>query len=247
MLKLANQKLGLEHAVMRTGEHTNRELTATGFAKQERTRDLETAAQRASQIEQLLKSGAKLLLSTEQDSNAAAFGQSSIEEILEHYSESAAAEGEAGGAAGGAGKRKTKSTFSQATMLRLRAQGSGGAVRARVRAVRTRPTPGRSPIPNPGPRAIPTLLGDHRVRGGGRRRHGRPQLLGQDASGGRRRGHGGRGRRGGARLRCRPYQGTQASGLRRAAEPAGAPAARRQGGPERGGRGASSAQAALQG
>ena len=34
MLKLANQKLGLEHAVMRTGEHTNRELTATGFAKQ---------------------------------------------------------------------------------------------------------------------------------------------------------------------------------------------------------------------
>ena len=105
---------------MRTGEHTNRELTATGFAKQDRTHDLETVAltrtltltltltrtlslsltltltltrtvnqvaQRASQIEQLLKSGAKLLMSTEQDSNAAAFGQSSIEEILEHYSE----------------------------------------------------------------------------------------------------------------------------------------------------------------
>ena len=87
MLKLANQKLGLEHAVMRTGEHTNRELTATGFAKQDRTHDVESVAQRASQIEQLLKSGAKLLLSSEQDSNAAAFGQSSIEEILEHYSE----------------------------------------------------------------------------------------------------------------------------------------------------------------
>ena len=42
MLKLANQKLGLEHAVMRTGEHTNRELTATGFAKQDRTHDVET-------------------------------------------------------------------------------------------------------------------------------------------------------------------------------------------------------------
>jgi chromodomain-helicase-DNA-binding protein 7 len=42
MLKLANQKLGLEHAVMRTGEHTNRELTATGFAKQDRTHDVGT-------------------------------------------------------------------------------------------------------------------------------------------------------------------------------------------------------------
>ena len=47
---------------MRTGEHTNRELTATGFAKQDRTHDLETVAQRASQIEQLLKSGAKAAL-----------------------------------------------------------------------------------------------------------------------------------------------------------------------------------------
>eukprot|EP00964_Phaeocystis_antarctica_P016536 scaffold9131_cov47-Phaeocystis_antarctica.AAC.2 len=81
---------------MRTGEHTNRELTATGFAKQvltlalalaralaqtltlsrtltpnpnpkqDRTHDVETVAQRASQIEQLLKSGAKQLLSSEQ-------------------------------------------------------------------------------------------------------------------------------------------------------------------------------------
>ena len=130
MLKLANQKLGLEHAVMRTGEHTNRELTATGFAKQDRTHDVESVAQRASQIEQLLKSGAKLLLSSEQDSNAAAFGQSSIEEILEHYSETTAvegadgaegAEGGEGGAGGGGGvgasghvKKRAKSTFSQA-------------------------------------------------------------------------------------------------------------------------------------
>ena len=133
MLKLANQKLGLEHAVMRTGEHTNRELTATGFAKQDRTHDVESVAQRASQIEQLLKSGAKLLLSSEQDSNAAAFGQSSIEEILEHYSETTAVEGAAdggeggeGGAGGGGGgggvgasghvKKRAKSTFSQAAL-----------------------------------------------------------------------------------------------------------------------------------
>ena len=62
--------------------------------------------------------GAQLLLSSEQDEEASRFGQSSIEDILEHYSEeTGAAEG---GAEGGGGKGKAgdapraKSAFSQA-------------------------------------------------------------------------------------------------------------------------------------
>eukprot|EP00965_Chrysotila_dentata_P076593 2528754-Pleurochrysis_carterae.AAC.1 len=54
MLKLANHKLGLEHAIMRTGEHGEKALTATGFAKVERLTE-QAISQRTSQIEQLLR------------------------------------------------------------------------------------------------------------------------------------------------------------------------------------------------
>ena len=52
MLVLANQKLGLEHAVMRTGEHGEKALTATGFAKAERPSE-STAQERAEQVESI--------------------------------------------------------------------------------------------------------------------------------------------------------------------------------------------------
>lgn len=70
MLKLANHKLGLEHAIMRTGEHGEKALTSTGFAKTERPSDA-VASQRASQIEHLLKSGAQLLMSPTQEGSKA--------------------------------------------------------------------------------------------------------------------------------------------------------------------------------
>ena len=55
MLSAANAKLGLEHAVMRSGDLGQQQLTATGFAKvPERT-----SAERAGQIESLLRRGAQ--------------------------------------------------------------------------------------------------------------------------------------------------------------------------------------------
>jgi len=120
MLKLANQKLGLEHAIMRTGEHSERALTSTGFAKSDKGPfDAATATQRASQIEQLLKSGAQLLMSTEQDQDAVAFGESSIEDILQNYVETINDGGEGDGAGAGSSKDvvRSRSAFSQATVV----------------------------------------------------------------------------------------------------------------------------------
>ena len=121
MLKLANQKLGLEHAIMRTGEHSERALTSTGFAKSDKGPfDAATATQRASQIEQLLKNGAQLLMSTEQDQDAVAFGESSIEDILQNYVETIN-DGDGDGDGDGAGSSKdvvrSRSAFSQATVV----------------------------------------------------------------------------------------------------------------------------------
>lgn len=105
MLATANTKLGLEHAVMRTSGsgYAEKAMTATGFGRSARLGDL-AAKDRATQIERLLRSGAQVLLRDEQDASAAAFGRSSIEEILESYSETrtVSADGEARAAPGGA-------------------------------------------------------------------------------------------------------------------------------------------------
>ena len=121
MLKLANHKLGLEHAIMRTGEHGEKALTATGFAKTEKLGE-DAAQQRASQIELLLRSGAHVLMDSAQDEQAAAFGQSSIEDILQHYVETVqggeeGGEAAAGSSGGGHAPRAAKSTFAAATVV----------------------------------------------------------------------------------------------------------------------------------
>lgn len=121
MLATANTKLGLEHAVMRTSGsgYAEKAMTATGFGRSARLGDL-AAKDRASQIERLLRSGAQVLLRDEQDASAAAFGRSSIEEILESYSETrtVSADGEGGAAPGGAaGPSASSSTFAHAEFV----------------------------------------------------------------------------------------------------------------------------------
>ena len=85
MLATANTKLGLEHAVMKTGAHSKQNLTSTGFGKRDILDEEEAGAKRMT-IEKLLKSGAQVL-NAEQDAEASAFNNSSIEDILAHYSE----------------------------------------------------------------------------------------------------------------------------------------------------------------
>ena len=81
MLQNSNQKLGLEHAVMRQGDHGEKALTATGFGRQEKP-DEATAKQKGEQIEALLRSGAQLLGLDDTETQK----HKSIEEILAHDS-----------------------------------------------------------------------------------------------------------------------------------------------------------------
>ncbi|KAL1508490.1 hypothetical protein AB1Y20_004591 [Prymnesium parvum] len=122
MLMRSNHKLGLEHAIMRTGEHGEKLLTSTGFAKSEKVNEV-AFKERAVQIELLLKSGAQCL-EAGQDEDAAAFNQSSIEDILTHYVEEIDDSSES---AGHRAKRKigSSSTFSQATIMSDRGSSIG--------------------------------------------------------------------------------------------------------------------------
>ena len=108
MLQNSNQKLGLEHAVMRQGDHGEKALTATGFGRQEKP-DEATAKQKGEQIEALLRSGAQLLGLDDTETQK----HKSIEEILAHDSETrtfgadeaAAPEGAAAAAGSSSGAR----------------------------------------------------------------------------------------------------------------------------------------------
>ena len=116
MLANANKKLGLEMAVMKTGEHGPKALTSTGFAAKARVEE-SVASQCVEQIEMLLKQGAQLLLGSDQEEKAVTFSQSSIEDILAHYSQTK--EVEPSGSGGGPRQREigSGSAFSQATIV----------------------------------------------------------------------------------------------------------------------------------
>jgi len=123
MLATANTKLGLEHAVMRTSGsgYAEKAMTATGFGRSERLGD-SAAKDRAAEIERLLRSGAQVLLRDEQDASAAAFGRSSIEEILESYSTTRTVSADTAGVAAAAGDGEgsgagASSTFAHAEFV----------------------------------------------------------------------------------------------------------------------------------
>jgi superfamily II DNA or RNA helicase len=123
MLSTANQKLGLEQAVMKSGGYGEKNMTQTGFAKAERV-DLATSRERCETIERLLRSGAQLLAGAEHDARVAAFAEKSIDEILQENSQTrtillGAPPGK-GGQGGG-----MSNTFAQASFV---SEGSGKMV-----------------------------------------------------------------------------------------------------------------------
>ena len=155
MLATANTKLGLEHAIMKTGSHAQSGVGDTGYARRAKL-DEETLEEHQTLIEKMLRSGAQArarsrrraaalrpvhgipasgasplvlllcwvptalqVLNPEQDAQANAFEQSSIDDILAHYSETKQLgdEGTTGADAQWSQAKEGGSFFSQASFI----------------------------------------------------------------------------------------------------------------------------------
>ena len=115
MLQAANHKLGLEHAVIKQGG-----FESTGGGREKAVGE-QSARQKASTIERLLRAGAHMLSNKEHDQRISAFDQSSIEDILTHYGETRLVGGDApadgDGGSDGAAAGGSSSTFALASFV----------------------------------------------------------------------------------------------------------------------------------
>ena len=94
MLSAANHKLGLEHAVMKTGGFESTRAAAASSSAADAARGpaadgpfSSDPKAKAGEIERLLKYGAQVLTAPEHDERVASFAEASIDNILEKYAE----------------------------------------------------------------------------------------------------------------------------------------------------------------